>query len=214
MMEPIVNRVAESEIEVYNLDALWDGAPVVELDIEPFLVEGLILREKVFREHVQAHDWAQYADTHLAVYCSADAIVPTWAYMLIASKLDDIARSVVFGRKEDLVREYFARALVAEDWARYQDRIVVVKGCGTGLVPVSAYVGAMQQLQRVARKLMYGEPCSSVPLWRRANPSSARPAAAAQPVTLPAQRRRRALPRLSHERPGGRMHGRARRRFH
>ena len=166
-MEAIVNRVAESEIEVYNLDALWDGAPVVELDIEPFLVEGLILREKVFREHVKAHDWAQYADQHVAVYCSADAIVPTWAYMLIASKLEGTARSVAFGRAEDLVRDHFTRALDAEDWSPYQDRIVVVKGCGTGTVPVSAYVGAMQRLQRVARKLMYGEPCSSVPLWRR-----------------------------------------------
>lgn len=166
-MELIVNRVAESEIEVYNLDALWDGAPVVEVDIEPFLVEGLILREKVFREHVKAHDWAQYADQHVAVYCSADAIVPTWAYMLLASKLDGVARSVAFGRKEDLLRDYFTRALDAEDWSVYQDRIVVVKGCGTGTVPVSAYMEAMQRLQRVARKLMYGEPCSSVPLWRR-----------------------------------------------
>ena len=166
-METLINRVAESEIEVYNLDALWDGAPVVELDLEPFLVEGLILREKVFREHVKAHDWTQYADQHVAVYCSADAIVPTWAYMLIASKLEGTARSVAFGRAEDLVRDYFTRALDAEDWSVYQDRIVVVKGCGTGTVPVSAYVGAMQYLQRVARKLMYGEPCSSVPLWRR-----------------------------------------------
>ena len=166
----IINRVAESEIEVYNLDALWDGAPVVELDIEPFLVEGLILREKVFREHVKAHDWAQYAGKHVAVYCSAAAIVPTWAYMLIASKLEGLARSMAFGRQEDLVRDHFTRVLAAEDWSRYQDRIVVVKGCGTGTVPVSAYVGAMQQLQRVARKLMYGEPCSSVPLWRRPKP--------------------------------------------
>ena len=166
-MEPIINRVAESEIEVYNLDALWDGRRVVEFDLEPFLVEGLILREKVFREHVKAHDWAQYADQHVAVFCSTDAIVPTWAYMLIASTLDGLARSVTFGRKEDLVRDYFTRALDAEDWSVYQDRIVVVKGCGTGVVPTSAYVAAMQKLQGVARKLMYGEPCSSVPLWRR-----------------------------------------------
>ena len=166
-MEPIINRVAESEIEVYNLDALWDGKPVVEFDVLPFLVEGLILREKAFREHVKAHDWSLYTDQHVAVFCSSDAIVPTWAYMLIASKLDGLARSVVFGQKEDLVREYFTRALDAEDWSKYQDRIVVVKGCGTGLVPTSAYVGAMQKLQGVARKLMYGEPCSSVPLWRR-----------------------------------------------
>lgn len=182
-MEPIVNRVAESDIEVYNLDALWDGAPVVEFDVEPFLVEGLILREKVFRDHVKAHDWTPYAGQHVAVYCSADAIVPVWAYMLIASKLDGIARSVVFGRKEDLVREYFARALEAEDWSAYQDRIVVVKGCGSRVVPESAYVGAMQKLQQVARKLMYGEPCSSVPLWRRPK-AEARAEAAPKPATL------------------------------
>ena len=166
-MEPIINRVAESEIEVYNLDALWDGKPVVEFDVAPFLVEGLILREKAFRGHVNAHDWTQYTDRHVAVFCSTDAIVPTWAHMLIASTLDGLACSVAFGQKEDLVREYFTRALEAEDWSQYQDRIVVIKGCGTGVVPTSAYVGAMQKLQGVARKLMYGEPCSSVPLWRR-----------------------------------------------
>ena len=172
-MEPIINRVAESEIEVYNLDALWDGKSVVEFDVVPFLVEGLILREKAFREHVKAHDWTLYTDRHVAVFCSTDAIVPTWAYMLIASKLDGLARSVAFGRKEDLVREYFTRALDVEDWSKYRDRIVVVKGCGTGVVPTSAYVGAMQKLQGVARKLMYGEPCSSVPLWRRPKPQVA-----------------------------------------
>ena len=174
-MEPIINRVAESEIEVYNLDALWDGKPVVEFDVVSFLVEGLILREKAFREHVKAHDWTQYTDRHVAVFCSTDAIVPTWAYMLIASKLDGLACSVVFGRKEDLVREYFTRAIDAEDWSKYRDRIVVVKGCGTGLVPTSAYVATMQKLQGVARKLMYGEPCSSVPLWRRPKAQAALP---------------------------------------
>ncbi|MFQ5572368.1 MAG: DUF2480 family protein, partial [Rhodothermales bacterium] len=158
---------AESDIEVYDLGALWDGKPVVEFDIEPFLVEGLILREKEFRAHVKQHDWGQYADQHVAVYCSTDAIVPTWAYMLMASKLEGIARSVTYGRKDDVLRDYFARVLEAEDWAKYRDRIVVVKGCGSHIVPTSAYVGALQKLQRVARKLMYGEPCSSVPLWRR-----------------------------------------------
>ena len=162
----IVNRVAQSAIEVYNLDALWDGAAVVELDIEPFLVEGLVLREKVFRSGVAAHDWAQYARKHVAVFCSTDAIVPTWAFLLIASKLE-AARSVAHGRSSDLVRDYFARALAAEEWSRFQDRIVVIKGCGSAVVPVSAYVTAIGKLMPVARKLMYGEPCSSVPLWRR-----------------------------------------------
>ena len=180
-MEPIINRVAESDIEVYDLAALWDGKDIIELDIEPFLVEGLVLREKVFREHVKAHDWSQYDDQHVAVYCSADAIVPTWAYMLIASKLEGIARSVAYGRQEDLLRDHFVRALEAEDWSAYNNSIVVVKGCGNRIVPPNAYLLAMQKLQGVARKLMFGEPCSSVPLWRKpkekANATEARPVA-------------------------------------
>ena len=173
-MEPIVNRVADSEIDVFSLESLWDDRPVLELDIEPFLVEGLILREKVYREHVKAYDWAQHEGQHVAVYCSADAIVPIWAYMLVASKLDGVAASVAFGRKDDLLREYYARALAAEDWSRFEDRIVVVKGCSSPNVPTSAYVGAMTRLQGVARKLMYGEPCSSVPLWRRPKQGAAK----------------------------------------
>jgi hypothetical protein len=183
-MEPLTNRVEESEIEVYNLEALWDGQPVAELDLEPFLVEGLILREKVFRERVKEHDWSQYAGQHVAIHCSADAIVPTWAYMLVATKLEGVAASVALGRKADLVRDHFVRALEAEDWSEYQDRIVVVKGCGSKLVPPNAYLLATQKLQQVARKLMYGEPCSSVPLWRRpkAQKKSAAATKAAKPI--------------------------------
>ncbi len=181
----ITNRVAESEIEVFNLETLWDGAEVAELDITPFLYEELILKEKKFREDVRAHDWAPYEGRHVAVYCAADAIVPTWAYMLVATKLEGIARSVAFGRRRDLVRDYFTRRLEAEDWSRYAGRPVVVKGCGSGLVPVSAYLDATRRLQHVARKLMFGEPCSSVPLWRRAQPEAkkraARPAGVKKP---------------------------------
>ncbi len=185
-MEPILNRVAESDIEVYNLEALWDGAPVVELDLEPFLVQGLVLREREFRAHVKAHDWSQYAGAHVAVYCSADAIVPVWAYMLVASKLDGVARSVAHGRAGDLIRDHFTRALEAEDWSRYAGRIVVVKGCGNRTVPTNAFVIATRKLQAVAQKLMYGEPCSSVPLWRRpkAEAPKGRPVAA-RPVAPP-----------------------------
>ena len=184
-MEPIVNRVAESDIEVFDLAALWDGGAVAELDLAPFLVEGLILREKDFREHVKAHDWSAYDDQHVAIFCSADAIVPVWAYMLIASKLAGRARSVTYGRRADLLREHFARALDAVDWGRYEGAIVVVKGCGNAVVPESAYVGAMLRLQAVARKLMYGEPCSSVPLWRRPKAeaeAAPRAAAVARPI--------------------------------
>ena len=183
-MEPIVNRVAESDIRVFNLEELWDGAPVKEIDIEPFLAEGLILRERPFREDVKSHDWSQYEGSRVAVYCSTDAIVPTWAYMLIATKLKGIARSTAFGRAEDLIRDHFMRELRSVDWEAYRGLNVVVKGCGSRLVPLAAYVEATTRLQEVADKLMFGEPCSSVPLWRR--PSQARPAGqrAVRPVAV------------------------------
>ena len=174
----IVNRVAESDIAVYNLEVLWDGRAVVEFDLAPFLLEGLVLREKPFREALKVHDWTAYAEQHVAVFCSTDAIVPTWASMLIATKLDGVAASVAFGRKADLVRDYFVRALEAEDWSAYAGKPVVVKGCASAVVPTNAYLLATRKLQAVASKLMYGEPCSSVPLWRKKADAPAATAAA------------------------------------
>lgn len=164
---PIVNRVADSEIEVFNLEDLWDGREVVEFDIEPFLYESLIVREKDFRVAVREHDWSVYADQHVAVFCSVDTIIPTWAFMLVASRLEPYAASVALGKRDDLLRAYYAAKLEGHDFSPYQGGIVVIKGCGSGNVPVGAYVDAMSRLQTVARKIMYGEPCSSVPLWRR-----------------------------------------------
>ena len=166
-MEPIINRVAESDIEVYDLDSLWDGRTITSFDLAPYLFEGIILREKEFRAAMKEHDWAAYQGQHVAVFCSADAIIPTWAYMLVASKLKDMAHSVGFGEPADLVRDYYVRMLEQEDWSQYHDKIVVIKGCSSKTVPNNAYLIATQRLQDVARKLMYGEPCSSVPLWRR-----------------------------------------------
>ena len=191
-MEPIVNRVAESDIATYNLEALWDGKPVVEFDLAPFLLEGLVLREKPFRDAMKTHDWSQYDDQHVAVFCSTDAIIPMWAPMLVASKLEGHAASVAHGREADLLRDYFTRALEAEDWSQYAGKPVVVKGCGSKVVPINAYLTATQELQRVARKLMFGEPCSSVPLWRKpkATPAAsgrAKPAGV-KPVGLPTRK--------------------------
>ncbi len=166
-MEPIVNKVANSGIETFNLEEVWDGEEVTSFDIASFLEHGLILREKPFRQHVRDQDWQALAGQHVALQCSTDAIVPVWAYMLIATRLDGIAASVTLGDEQELIRQQFAERLEQLDWTRYADKIVVVKGCGSGLVPESAYVAAVQRLQRVARKLMFGEPCSSVPLWRR-----------------------------------------------
>ena len=166
-MEPIVNKVAQSEIEVFDLGALADEKPIVEFDLAAFLYQGLIVREKEFRDAVKDHDWASYTGSHIALFCSVDTIVPTWAYMLVAIRLEPFATSIGEGRREDLARQLFARKLAQTDLEKYRDRIVVVKGCGSSVVPVSAYVDVITRLQRVARKLMYGEPCSFVPLWRR-----------------------------------------------
>jgi hypothetical protein len=184
-MEPIENRVAQGDIEVYNLADLWDDRPITEFDISAFLVDGLMLKEKEFRTEVDEHDWSQYEDEHVALYCSTDAIVPTWGYMLIATELRDIAQSTTFGRADDLRREYYASALDAEDWSQYADTPVVIKGCGDDVVPEMAYVRATQKLQAVAEKLMYGEPCSSVPLWRRPQETSSPPDAEAVGVKKP-----------------------------
>lgn len=181
-MEPIINRVAESEIEVLNLEDLWDGRRVRELDIAQFLVEGLVLREKEFRQSVKAFDWASFDDEHVAVTCSTDAIIPTWAYMLVASKLDGFAASTAVGTAEDLVRDHFTRSLEELDWTRYQEGIVVVKGCGSDMVPENAYLLATSRLRKVARKIMYGEPCSSVPIWRRPASSEQASSATSRPV--------------------------------
>ncbi len=164
---PVVNRVAQSDIVVFNLEELWDGKPVEVFDIAPYLLEGLVLVEKDFRQAMKEMDGSAFADKHVAVTCTTDAIVPTWAYMLVASKLHGVAASVTLGTPEDVLREHFARALEHVDWETYRDRPVVIKGCGSPVVPHSAYVLATQKLQQVARKIMYGEPCSAVPIWRR-----------------------------------------------
>lgn len=184
-MDPIENQVAQSEIAVYNLADLWDDPPLREFDIKEFLVEGLMLKEETFREAADEHDWSQYEGEHVALFCSTDAIIPTWGYMLVASKLKDVARSTTLGRAEDLRREYYTRALENEDWSRFEDRPVVIKGCGSDVVPEMAYVRATQKLQDVARKLMYGEPCSSVPIWRRPSPDRPKPDAKAVGVKKP-----------------------------
>jgi hypothetical protein len=133
-MEPIVNRVAESALEVFNLEDLWDGKEVVEFDIAPFLYQGLILREKDFRASVKETVWSAFEDKHVAVYCSADAIVPTWAYMLVASRLEPHAASVALGRRADLLRSWYAARLAALDLEKYRDGMIVIKGCGSGIV--------------------------------------------------------------------------------
>lgn len=181
----LTNSVAQNEeLRVFDLEELWDGRPVEELDLSEFLFKGMIVKEKHFREEVGEHDWSRYEDRHVAIVCSTDAIVPQWAWMLVASRLQPVAATVALGGRDELLREYYTRALEEVDWSEYEDRIVVVKGCGSDEVPECAYVTATLRLQERARKLMYGEACSSVPIWRTSKDetsSDARPAGVTKP---------------------------------
>jgi hypothetical protein len=166
-MEEIINRVAQSALTSLNLEELLHPGERVVYDIKDNLFHGLILREKDFREFIKTHDWTQYDGKNVAIICSADAIVPTWAYMLLATKLQGHAHRYVFGNLEALEQELFHEAIAKIDAEEYRDAKVVVKGCGSIPVPTYAYVAIMQKLLPVSASVMYGEPCSTVPLYKR-----------------------------------------------
>jgi len=167
-MEPLfVNRVASSGLITLNLEDFIHPGERVTYDIKDNLFHGLMLREKDFREFVKTHDWARYAGQNVAIVCSADAIVPTWAYMLLASKLQGHAYRYVFGDLAALEQSLFEEAIAGLNPENYRDAKVVIKGCGERPVPTFAYVAIMQRLLPVAASLMYGEPCSTVPLYKK-----------------------------------------------
>lgn len=162
-----VNRVASSGLVTLNLEEFIHPGERVVYDIKDNLFHGLLLREKDFREFLKTHDWAQYAGKNVAIICSTDAIVPTWAYMLLATKLQPYAHRYVFGDVAALEQALFQDALAAIEPEAYRDAKVVVKGCGQLPVPTSAYVEVMHRLLPVVASVMYGEPCSTVPLYKR-----------------------------------------------
>ncbi len=168
MEPPFVNRVANSGLVTLNLEGFIHPGERVLYDIKDNLFHGLILREKDFREFIKTHDWAQYDGRNVAIVCSADAIVPTWAYMLLAIKLQNHAHRYVFGDLEALEQALFHEAIAGLDAEEYRDAKVVVKGCGDKPVPTFAYVAIMQKLLPVTSSIMYGEPCSTVPLYKKA----------------------------------------------
>lgn len=163
----IINKVANSDLKVFNLEDLYDTHERVVLDIKDQLYMGMILREKDFREFVKNHDFSQYKDKNVAITCSADAIIPTWAYMLLAVKLEGIANYFVFGTLDDLEKSLYQKVLSEIDWEQYREEKVVIKGCSKVNVPVYAYVEATRKLRNIAQKIMYGEPCSTVPIFKK-----------------------------------------------
>ena len=165
--ETIINKVAQSGLITVDLASFAPKGERVIYDIKDNLFQGLILREKDFREFVKSHDWQQYEGKYVGITCSADAIVPTWAYMLLANRLEPYAAEITFGDAETLESMLYARALDKLDMEKYRDQRVVVKGCGDIPVPESAFVTFTTKLSKVAKSIMYGEPCSTVPVFKR-----------------------------------------------
>ncbi len=167
MADEIVNRVANSKLVTFDLEDLYPEGRRYQLDIAPWLYEGIVLREKDFRKFVKEHDWNSYLDGFLAVYCSTDAIIPAWAYMLITVEASKHARKVVRGTLEELETVLLAEIINTIPLEEFRDKSVIVKGCAHKPIPTNAYLLITQKLQTVASSIMYGEACSSVPLFKR-----------------------------------------------
>ncbi|WP_113638398.1 DUF2480 family protein [Nubsella zeaxanthinifaciens] len=167
IQENIVNKVASSGLITFNLEDYLDKSDRILYDIKDNLFHGLILKEQDFRAFVKEHDWTQYQDKNVAITCTADAIVPTWAYMLLANKMKPYAKEIVFGDLNTLDTILFAKSLAKINVEDFAGQRVVVKGCANPLIPVSAYVEVTALLTPVVKSIMYGEPCSTVPIFKR-----------------------------------------------
>jgi hypothetical protein len=166
-MEEIVNKVANSVLEVFDLEDYYPKGNRVQIDISQWLLEGFLLKEKDFREQLKNHDWSQYQDNLVAIHCSTDAIVPAWASILVTMQLAPFAKKIVIGSIQDLDTALYQEILSSIDYSLYKDKPVIIKGCSKKPVPESAYIIAAQKLQPFAKSIMYGEACSAVPLFKR-----------------------------------------------
>jgi Protein of unknown function (DUF2480) len=167
----ITNKVAESGLLELDLESYYPKGEVVLFDLKDYLFMGLILKEKEFREALKKHDFSIYNGKMVAVSCTADAIIPVWAYMLVASCLQPIAKEIVFGDALFLHQTLFLRNINSIDIKQYQDKRVVVKGCGDLQTGPFAYFEITKLLRPVAKSIMYGEPCSTVPVFKKATGS-------------------------------------------
>ncbi len=168
MAKEIVNRVAKSSLKTINLERYFPKEKISEFDLKDYLFKELILKEKDFRAALKVHDWVQYQDRVLCVYCSADAIVPIWAYILVASYAEPYAHRVVHGYPQDYIRSAMYESIRTQiDPEDYRDERVIIKGCSQKPVPNSAYVDLVTKLRPVAQSIMFGEACSTVPIFKR-----------------------------------------------
>lgn len=165
-MDTFVNKVAESGLITLNLEEFLP-AHVMEFDLKEFLFMGLILKEKDYRAALQAHDWSVYEGKDVIIHCSADAIIPVWAYMLAATYLQPVASSVQSGKLDDVKMALAIQAIQSLDVSSYEGQRVVIKGCGDVHIPESMYTAITAKLRPHVKSIMYGEPCSTVPVYKK-----------------------------------------------
>ena len=166
--KPLVNRVASSGLVTIDLEKFFPPEELVVFDLKGYLFMGLILKEKDFREALKGHDWSQYEGKNLAVFCSTDAIIPVWAYMLVAADAAPFAKQIFQGTAEEFYKVAFHKAVDnLDDISAYKNQRIVVKGCSNKPVPPSAYVDLTRKLQPHVLSIMYGEPCSTVPIYKK-----------------------------------------------
>lgn len=166
-MAEIVNKVKQSKLETVDLEKFTGNISVEELDLKDFLFQEMILKEKEFREKMESHNWEQYKGAYLALYCSTDAIIPKWAYMLVVQHAEGKAENVFFGDKKSVLSQVLKQKLDAYDWSDYEGSFVLLKGCSKMDVPADVYMYATKKLISHVSKLMYGEACSNVPVYRK-----------------------------------------------
>lgn len=167
MSEQFVNKVAESGIITLNLEDHFPKEAVATFDMKDYLFMGLILKEKDFRESLKQLDVSIYQDKIVALTCSADAVIPMWAYMLVASALQPVAKEIIFANEEEAVQKILLRNIASIDPQEYTDQRMVIKGCGELPVKEAAYIEITKLLRPYAKSIMYGEPCSTVPVYKR-----------------------------------------------
>ena len=167
MSDEIVNKIAQSQLITLDLETWYPAEEIMLFDLKPHLFMELILKEKEFRAALQNHDWSVYQNKAVAVTCTADAIIPMWAYMLVASYLQPVAKDVIFGDVDTARKQIFLQRIDAINTEEFVDKRVVVKGCGDVPIGEFAYLAITKKLMPVAKSIMYGEPCSTVPIFKR-----------------------------------------------
>ncbi len=167
MTNEIINRVAKSPLEIFDLEDFYPTERRVLFDLKDFLFEGLILKEKDFREQLDKHSWTNYENCYVAIHNSAEAIVPALAFMLVASKLQPYAKKIVKGTLSELEISIFQEIISNIDVSHLEGKPVIVKGCSKKTIPEEAYVFAIEKIQPIAKSIMYGEACSAVPIFKK-----------------------------------------------